>query len=182
MNVVSAVIGSIFVALVFLLTSGSLQSFFTVMVTLVISLTALMYFFMLPSVIPLRRKYPDRRRPFRVPGGTVGLWVCVILSEAIIVLTAITLLWPGLLDRALGMSYDIETSWGVSRVFFETVTLGTLGFFFVTGAVFWLIGRRNLASGAVSDSDLLALDGETSGATEAALPAAVAAPSLLEEA
>jgi glutamate:GABA antiporter len=182
MNVVSAIIGSIFVALVFLLTSGSLASFFTVMVTLVISLTALMYFFMLPSVIPLRRKYPDRRRPFRVPGGAVGLWICVILSEAIIVLTAITLLWPGLLDRALGMSYSIEDSWGVSRAFFETVTLGTLAFFFVTGAVFWLIGRRNLDKGAVHDSDLLAVDGEALGATEKAMPAAVAAQSLLDKA
>ena len=72
MNVVSAIIGSVFVALVFLLTSGSLASFFTVMVTLVISLTALMYFFMLPAIIPLRKKYPDHHRPFRVPGGTVG--------------------------------------------------------------------------------------------------------------
>ena len=128
----------------FLLTSGSLANFFTVMVTLVISLTALMYFFILPSVIPLRRKYPDRVRPFRVPGGTVGLWVCVILSEAIIVLTAITLLWPGLLDARSGTSYSIDDSWGVSRGFFEAVTLGTLAFFIVTGFVFWLIGKRNL--------------------------------------
>ena len=182
MNVVSAIIGSIFVALVFLLTSGSLASFFTVMVTLVISLTALMYFFMLPSVIPLRRKYPNRRRPFRVPGGTVGLWVCVVLSEAIIVLTAITLVWPGLLDRMLGMSYDIESTWGVSRGFFEIVTLGTLAFFVLTGVVFWLIGKRNLAKGVVRDSDLLAIDGEAASVADGGPSAAAAAPPLLEEA
>jgi amino acid transporter len=164
MNVVSAIIGSIFVALVFLLTSGSLQSFFTVMVTLVISLTALMYFFMIPSIIPLRKKYPDHHRPYRVPGGTVGVWVCVVLSEAIIILTAITLLWPGLLDGMLGQSYDIYASWSVHRMFFEVVTLGTLGVFILTGVVFWLIGRRNLASGAVKSSDLLAIDPEIGGA------------------
>ena len=164
MNVVSAIIGAVCVVLVFVLTSGSLASFFTVMVTLVISLTALMYFFMLPSVIPLRRKYPDRPRPYRVPGGAVGLWVCVVLCEVVIVLTAITLLWPGLLDRTLGMSYDIETTWGVSRVFFEVVTLGTLAFFIVTGFVFWAIGRRNLARAVVQESDLLAIGAEVSGA------------------
>jgi len=178
MNIVSAIIGSVFVALVFLLTSGSLASFFTVMVTLVISLTALMYFFMLPAIIPLRRKYPDHHRPFRVPGGTVGVWICVILSEAIIILTAITLLWPGLLDGMLGQSYDIYANWGVHRGFFEVVTLGSLAFFILTGVVFWLIGRRNLASGAVTSGDLLAIDPEISGA--GGMTAAATAPAAPE--
>jgi len=182
MNVVSAIIGSIFVALVFLLTSGSLASFFTVMVTLVISLTALMYFFIIPAVIPLRRKYPDHQRPFRVPGGTVGLWICVIFSEAIIIITAITLLWPGLLDNMLGRSYDIQYNWGVSRGFFEIVTLGALGFFILTSLVFWLIGRRNLTNRVVGDSDLLAIDPEIVGSAGGAIPAAAIAPSAPEEA
>jgi amino acid transporter len=182
MNVVSAIIGSVFVVLVFELTSGSLASFFTVMVTLVISLTALMYFFMLPSVIPLRRKYPDRPRPFRVPGGTVGLWVCVILAEVVIVLTAITLLWPGLLDHLLGMSYDIESTWGVSRVFFEVVTLGTLGFFIATGVVFWLIGKRNLARQAVLESDLLAIEADAVVGPGAAAPVGATAGAPVDEA
>jgi len=160
MNVVSALIGSAFVALVFLLTSGSLADFFTVMVTLVISLTALMYFFIIPSIIPLRKKYPDAKRPFRVPGGTFGVWVCVIAAEAIIILTAITLVWPGLLEKMLGRSYDIEYNWGVSRGFFETVTLSTLAFFVLTGVVFWLIGKHNLSTGAVSGADLLDVDGK----------------------
>ncbi len=158
MNVVSAIIGSVFVILVFLLTSGSLASFFTVMVTLVISLTALMYLFIIPAIIPLRKKYPHVKRPFRVPGGAVGLWVCVVASEAIIILTAITLVWPGLLDGWLGKTYDIQYNWGVSRGFFESVTLGALAFFVLTGFVFWLIGRHNLATGAVGGEDLLDID------------------------
>ncbi len=182
MNVVSAIIGSVFVALVFLLTSGSLASFFTVMVTLVISLTALMYFFMVPAIIPLRRKYPHHHRPFRVPGGAVGLWICVIFSEAIIILTAITLLWPGLLDGMLGRSYDIYTNWGVHRGFFEIVTLGSLAFFILTSVVFWLIGRRNLRSGAVSSTDLLAIDPEISGAAGGTMTAAATAPAAPREA
>ena len=175
MNIVSAIIGSVFVALVFLLASGNLLNFFTVMVTLVISLTALMYFFMLPAIIPLRKKYPNHHRPYRVPGGTVGLWICVILSEAIIIITALTLLWPGALDAVLGQHLDIESYWGVSRVFFESVTLGSLAFFVVVSVVFWLIGRRNLAKGVVGSSDLLAIDPEIAG-TRAQVTAEAAAP------
>ena len=176
MNVVSAIIGSVFVALVFLLTSGSLASFFTVMVTLVISLTALMYFFMIPAIIPLRRKYPDRKRPFRVPGGMAGVWICVILSEFIIIVTALTLLWPGALEKLLGKQYDIMTSWGVSRGFFEEVTLGSLAFFIVVSVAFWLIGKRNIAKGVVSGEDLLDLDGGVPERAGAAAPVAAAVP------
>ncbi len=160
MNILSAIIGSAFVIVVFLISSGSLANFFAVVVSVVISLTALMYLFIIPSVIPLRRKYPDHKRPYRVPGGAVGLWLAVIGAEAIIVITTITLVWPGLLDNLLGQSYDITYWWGVSRVYFESVTMGILGFFVLTSLVFWLIGKRNIAKGLVGENDLLALDPE----------------------
>jgi hypothetical protein len=81
----------------------------------------------------------------------------------------------------LGMSYDIESTWGVSRGFFEIVTLGTLAFFILTGVVFWLIGKRNLTRGVVRDSDLLEIDGEAARATDGAMSATMTGPSLLEE-
>ena len=120
-----------------------------------ISLTAMMYLLVFPAIIPLRRKYPDRQRPFRVPGGTIGMWLCVIGAEAIIVITTITLLWPGLIDAALGHSYSISDVWGVSRVYFESVTLGIVAFFVVVAVAFWALGRRNVAKGLVGEDDLL---------------------------
>jgi amino acid transporter len=129
----------------------------------IISLTAMMYIFQVPAVIRLRKKYPDQRRPFRVPGGTVGLWLCVIGAEAIIIITTITLLWPGLLDNLLGQPYDIEYNWGVSRVYFETVTLGTVAFFLLMAVAFWAWGKRNIAKGLVGENDLLAIDQEVAG-------------------
>jgi amino acid transporter len=160
MNILSAIIGSIFVILVFVIASGSLATFFTIMVTTIISLTAMMYVFQMPAVIVLRKKYPNHRRPFRVPGGPVFLWLCVIGAEAIVFITIITLLWPGLLDSLFGQSYDIVYWWGVSRVYFETVTLGIVGFFLLMAVVFWAIGRRNIRNGLVGENDLLAVDPE----------------------
>jgi hypothetical protein len=115
----------------------------------------MMYLLIFPSIIALRRKFPDRARPFRVPGGALGMWLCVIGAEAIIVITTITLLWPGLLDNMLGQSYDITMMWGVSRGYFETVTLSIVGFFFLVTVVFWLWGRRNITKGLVGENDLL---------------------------
>ena len=155
MNILSTLIGSAFVIVVFLVARGSLETFFAVTIAVTISLTAMMYLLIFPSIIALRRKYPDRARPFRVPGGALGMWLCVIGAEAIIVITTITLLWPGLLDNVLGQSYDITMMWGVSRGYFETVTLSIVGFFFLVTVVFWLWGKRNITKGLVGENDLL---------------------------
>ena len=155
MNILSTLIGSAFVIVVFLLANGSLETFFAITIAVTISLTAMMYLLIFPAIITLRRKFPDRPRPFRVPGGSLGLWLSVIGAEAIIIITTITLLWPGLLDNMLGQSYSIGDMWGVSRVYFETVTLSIVGFFFLVTLVFWAWGRRNIANGLVGEDDLL---------------------------
>jgi amino acid transporter len=155
MSVISGIIGSVFVILVFTLTSGSLGSFFAVMFSLAISLTAFPYLLMFPSIIALRRKYPDIRRPYKVPGGVVGMWACVVSTTFVLVLTVISLLWPGLIDKLLGRNYSIVANWGTSRVFFESVTLGTFGAVVVLALVFAWIGQHNLARGIVAGNDLL---------------------------
>jgi amino acid transporter len=155
MNILSTLIGSAFVVVVFLVARGSLETFFAVTIAVTISLTAMMYLLIFPSIIALRRKFPDRARPFRVPGGALGMWLCVIGAEAIIVITTITLLWPGLLDNMLGQSYDITMMWGVTRGYFETVTLSIVGFFFLVTVSFWLWGKRNITKGLVGENDLL---------------------------
>ena len=155
MNILSTLIGSAFVVVVFLVARGSLETFFAVTIAVTISLTAMMYLLIFPSIIALRRKFPDRARPFRVPGGALGMWLCVFGAEAIIVITTITLLWPGLLDNMLGQSYDITMMWGVTRGYFETVTLSIVGFFFLVTVSFWLWGKRNITKGLVGENDLL---------------------------
>jgi amino acid transporter len=176
MNLASAGIGSVFVILVFTISSGSLSNFFAVMLSIVISLTALQYAFIFPAVIVLRKRYPDRNRPYRIPGGAVGMWICVIATEFIVVLTSISLLWPGLIDAAFGRKYDIAdpANWATSRVFFETVTLGTLAAVIVMAFVFWWVGKRNLARGVVGEGDLLAV--ATPASTPGPAPEAAAEP------
>jgi glutamate:GABA antiporter len=54
------------------------------------------YVLMFPAVIRLRRLDPGAERPFRVPGGMVGLWVAVILATVSVVASLVLFLWtPG---------------------------------------------------------------------------------------
>lgn len=82
-------------------------------------------------------------------GAAAGAWVAAVISEAFVVVTAVTLLWPGAINSWLGQSYSVKASWGVSRIFFESVTLGALGAMVLLGIVFWAIGERNRRRGLV---------------------------------
>jgi len=164
-NICSGIIGSAFVVVVFSITKGSLSSFFSVAIALAISTATLCYLFMFLTLPILRVKYPDVERPYRVPGGLVGCWICAILSELFVVVTGITLLWPGLIDNLLGQHYDMQANWGVSRAFFENVTLGSFVVIVLVAVVFWAVGRRNLRSGLAGEDDRVVVlpDLEASG-------------------
>jgi glutamate:GABA antiporter len=167
-NVMSGLIGSAFVIFIFTFTKGSLADFFSVAIALAISTATLCYTFMMLTLPILRRKYPNVRRPYRVPGGLVGCWICSILSEAFVIVTGITLLWPGLIDGWFGQSYSMQDNWGVSRSFFEVVTLGTFCTMVLIGVLFWAVGRRNLRKGIAGESEVVAALAETER-TEAAV-------------
>jgi glutamate:GABA antiporter len=154
-NIMSGIIASAFVFFVFLITSGSLSHFFSVMIALVISTTSVSYVFVFPALLALRRKYPDAGRPYRVPGGTAGAWVAVVITELFVVVSAVTLLWPGAINAWFGQSYSIESSFGVSRVFFESVTLGAFGVMIVIAVLFWLIGSVGRRRGLTGETELV---------------------------
>jgi glutamate:GABA antiporter len=148
-NLSSGVIASVMCVLVFVSTSGSLVSFFAVMLALVISTTTLSYVFIFPALVVLRRKYPTVPRPYRVPGGRAGAWAAVVITELFVIVTVITLVWPGAINAWFGESYSVKSVWGVSRAYFEWVTLGSLAVMIALGLVFWALGERKRRTGLV---------------------------------
>jgi glutamate:GABA antiporter len=154
-NLSSGVVASAMFVIV-IATSGSLASFFAVMLALTVSSTAVGYFFIFPALLVLRRKHPDAARPYRVPGGQAGAWAAVIISELFVVVTAVTLLWPGAINAMFGQSYSIESAWSVSRPFFEWTTLGSMAVMIALGLVFWQLGERNRRAGLTG----ITVDGE----------------------
>ena len=69
----------------------------------------------------------------------------MIITEAVV--TVLTLLWPGAINALFGQAYSIKSSWGVSRVFFEWVTLGSLAVMIALGLAFWGLGESRRRAG-----------------------------------
>jgi len=162
-NLSSGILASVMCVIVFAVTHGSLQSFFSVMLALTVSTTTASYIFIFPALVALRRRFPDADRPYRVPGGRAGAWAAVVITELFVVITVITLVWPGAINAMFGQSYSIESSWGVSRSFFEWTTLGSLVVIVLLGLLFWRLGERKRRAGVVGieiSPELLAQSGE----------------------
>jgi glutamate:GABA antiporter len=148
-NLSSGIVASAMCVIVFLASHGSLASFFAVMLALTVSTTTASYIFIFPALTILRRRYPDADRPYRVPGGMAGAWAAVVITELFIVITVITLLWPGAINAMFGQSYSVKSSWGVSRAFFEWTTLGSTVVMVLMGLLFWQLGERKRRRGLV---------------------------------
>jgi amino acid transporter len=120
---------------------GGIDTFFSTMLSLTLAATMFALLFIIPAVATLRHKYPDLQRPYTIPGGKLGLWVCVVLGEGCVIMTVITMLWPGLLNNLFGRSYSMQDDYGVGRGYFEAVTLGYLVVLVLIGVGLWLWGR-----------------------------------------
>ena len=152
MCILMGIVGSIMCVIVFVFTSGSLYSFLGVMIALDTSLTVVVYVFVIPAMVRLRTTHPNVHRPYRVPGGAAGLWACAAITWILSLITCITLLWPGLIDNMLGQKYSITDSWGMSRMRFELMDLGTFVVLMLIGVGFWAYGR---SQGTVSEDAVI---------------------------
>jgi len=94
--IASGVVATIVLALAYELAGGRLDRYFQVMLGLGISTVLLAYLLVFPSLVRLRASHPDVERPFTVPGGLAGAWVCTILTTGIALVASAELLYPGL--------------------------------------------------------------------------------------
>ena len=53
----------------------------------------------------------------------------------------------------MGRSYSIQSNWGVSRLFLESVTLGAFGVMMLAGVLFWAVGSENRRRGLTGEAE-----------------------------
>ena len=135
-NVFSGIIATVFMFITFFVTGGGLHGYFAAVLGLVISTTTFSYILIFPALLTLRRKYPNVKRPFVVPGGQAGAWICVVLTMFWVVAATVFSLWPGLFTSSWSADYS-----GVSRSTFEIYTFVTVAFLIAIAVIFWAVGR-----------------------------------------
>jgi glutamate:GABA antiporter len=153
-NMLSGVVATVFCVAATVFVNGSTAAVFTVVLSIAVSTLLLSYLVIFPTVVRLRRNFPALHRPYRVPGGQAGLWVCAVLIYAWVVLGSWVSVFPGTIESVLGIQYDFESSWGVSRLTFETFTVGTLLVIVVFCTVGYWWAQRHDDAGADFTADL----------------------------
>jgi hypothetical protein len=78
-----------------------------------------------------------------------GIWISTILVTGWIGLGSWVAVFPDSLEKLFGVGYDFKGTWGVSRVTFEVLTLGTLLVIVAVGIIGYVLGadvRRQSAT------------------------------------
>ncbi|MBL3685831.1 APC family permease [Leucobacter zeae] len=140
-NLLSGVVSTVFMIAAMQL-SGSAGAVFGVVLSISISTFLLSYLLIIPAAIKLRWKYPNVERPFRAPVGNTGFTVLGALAFLWILLGSWSAVFPGVLERAVGLDYDFLEIWGVDQGAFTALTLGTLAVLAALALVGYARGRR----------------------------------------
>src|ERR1700748_3507920 len=93
-NLLSGGFSTVVMILAFQLT-GNADKYFTAVLGLAISTTTIAYLFVFPAVIKLRYSHGHVHRPYRVPGGSLGVWLAGGLCTFWAALATVALLYPG---------------------------------------------------------------------------------------
>lgn len=91
--IIGACVSTLFLTLQ-LFSQGTLGAAYQILLYMAVLAGTAPYLFMFPALLIFRRRYPDISRPFAIPGGQVGAWLCVVIGLAWIVPTFIFAFLP----------------------------------------------------------------------------------------
>jgi amino acid transporter len=144
-NLLSGVFSTIVMVLAFQLT-GNANKYFTAVLGLAISTTTISYLVVFPAVIKLRYSHPHVPRPYRVPGGTAGVWLVGVLCTLWAALATLALLYPG-----FGTSKpddSLPDGWAGQRGSYELSQFIPLAALILLGLAFYAAGAKTRAQSA----------------------------------
>ena len=170
-NLVSGVVSTIVLILALTLTSGNAAKYFSATLGVVISMVTIVYVLIFPSVIKLRYSHPDVPRPYRIPGGKVGLWTAGILTTAWALFTTIAIIYPGI--GTSDPDASLPTGFEHQRLEYTLSQVIPLVVMVLVGLLFYALGaptRRQAAQAEAAQADAAsgqAVSGETASSETA---------------
>jgi amino acid transporter len=139
-NFLSGIVSTIVMVLAFNLTNGDAEKYFTAVLNVVLLFTTISYLVIFPALIKLRYSHGHVERPYRVPFGMAGVWICGVLTTFWALLASAVGLFPGLGDG--GLLNDDALPEGFSRGTFELVVFIPIIVTLAIGVLFYVLGRR----------------------------------------
>ena len=151
-NLISGILSTIVFVAASVIGSGSAANAFNVMIGIVLLFTTISYIVIFPAFIKLRKSHGHVDRPYKVPGGMAGVWVCGLLTTFWAVVATLAGIFPGLLADGVFLS----DSWlpdGVTRSQYTAYAFIAIGITFAVGILFYLLGAKTRAT-MVQDPEL----------------------------
>ena len=148
-NLLSGVLATVVMVLAFKLAEGDAKKYFSAVLGLAVSTTTLSYLGVFPALIRLRYTHPDTPRPYRVPGGTRGVWLCGGIVTFWALVATVTLLWPGLGVGWFGSAGkpddSLPSGFAGHRSQYELTQLVPLLFLLLASGLFYAGGAKTRA-------------------------------------
>ncbi|WP_274564153.1 APC family permease [Streptomyces spiramyceticus] len=149
-NLLSAVLASLLFVVALNLTGGNGEKYFAAGLGLTICTTFISYVITFPSLVVLRRKYPDITRPYAVPGGRAGAWLVTALATGFVAFTVVVLIWPGFGVGWFGTdgvaADSLPESFAGERLQYTLSQVVPLVLFLVIGLIFYALGAKTRRS------------------------------------
>lgn len=125
-NLLSGLMSSTFLLAAMTIVDGDAASIFTVVLICAISTLLVSYTIIIPSVMKLNRTRRDVTRTYEVPGGVRGFQIIGRVLFIYICIGSIGVVFPGTLEGLLGIEYNFQEIWGMSRADVQLFTAGTM--------------------------------------------------------
>lgn len=125
-NLLSGLMSSTFLFAAMTIVDGDAASIFTVVLICAISTLLVSYTIIIPSVMKLNRTRRDVTRTYEVPGGVRGFQIIGRVLFIYICIGSIGVVFPGTLEGLLGIEYNFQEIWGMSRSDVQLFTAGTM--------------------------------------------------------
>jgi amino acid transporter len=140
-NVMSGIVSSIFCISAIAFFNSGANSTFAIVLTIAISTTLMSYVWIFPAAWKLRHTHPNVNRPYRVP-GKYGMSISALVITIWVALGSFVAIFPGVLEKVVGVKYNFFDNWGVSRSRYEFYTFATLAVIVAFAIVGYLAGAN----------------------------------------